>query len=125
MRRTRQVVSLLFLALLLAVPPVVLVRIIGWPLTGWPTLSQVEQWVAQPLTEQTLTAALSVLAWLVWLLLAYTVTIRMLIRMRDSARCLRRIPLPTPLQATATGVAGAAAFSVGAHTAADPPQQNA
>ncbi|MCO1593794.1 hypothetical protein M8C17_01290 [Micromonospora sp. RHAY321] len=125
MRRTRQVASLLFLALLLAVPPVVLVRIIGWPLTGWPTLPQVEQWVAQPLTEQTLTAALSVLAWLVWLLLAYTVTMRMLIRMLDSVRWLRRIPLPTPLQATATGVAGAAAFSVGAHTAADPPQQNA
>ncbi|MDZ5447734.1 BTAD domain-containing putative transcriptional regulator [Micromonospora sp. 4G57] len=121
MRWPRQVASLLFLALLLCGPPVVMVEIVGWPLHGWPTLRQAQLWVAKPLTEQTLTAALTVLAWLVWLLLAATVTVRALTRMRAGARWLRRMPLPTPLQTTATGMAGAAAFGVGAHATTTAP----
>ncbi|WP_236648450.1 BTAD domain-containing putative transcriptional regulator [Micromonospora sicca] len=121
MRWPRQVASLLFLALLLCGPPVVLVEIIGWPLDGWPSLRQAQLWVAQPLTEQTLTAALTLFAWLVWLFLAATVTVRVLARMRAGARRLRRVPLPTPLQATATGMAGAAAFGVGTHATTAPP----
>ncbi|WP_236647900.1 AfsR/SARP family transcriptional regulator [Micromonospora sicca] len=121
MRWPRQVASLLFLALLVAVPPVVLVEIIGWPLDDWPSMRQARQWVAQPLTEQTLTAALTLLAWLVWLFLAATVTLRVLTRMRAGARWLRRLPLPTPLQATATGMAGAAAFGVGTNATTTAP----
>ncbi|MCX4387292.1 hypothetical protein OG777_10145 [Micromonospora peucetia] len=74
--------------------------------------------MTQPLTAQTLAVALTVAAWLVWLMLAATVTIRAAARARAGARWLRRIPLPTPLQATATGMAGAAAFGAGAHTGA-------
>ncbi|WP_238453414.1 hypothetical protein [Micromonospora sp. ATA51] len=121
MRWPRQVASLLFLALLLCGPPVVLVEIVGWPLSGWPSLRQAQLWVAQPLTEQTLTVALTLFAWLVWLFLAATVTVRALTRMRAGARWLRRMPLPTPLQATATGMAGAAAFGVGTHPTTAPP----
>lgn len=106
---------MLLLTLLLVLPPVVLVRVVGWPVQGWP---DVRQWVAQPLTEQTLIVALTVLGWLVWLLLAVTVTVRAAVRVRAGARWLRAMPLPTPLQATATGMAGAAAFGAGAHTGA-------
>jgi hypothetical protein len=108
----RRVASELFMALLVVGPPVVLVKIVGWPLHGWPTLEQARLWVAQPLTEQTLTAALTVLAWLVGLLVVYTVTVSVLTRIRAAARWVRRMPLPTPPQATATGVAGAAVFGV-------------
>ncbi|PSK62943.1 hypothetical protein B0E53_05140 [Micromonospora sp. MH33] len=121
MRWPRQVASLLFLTLLLAGPPLLLVKIVGWPVHGWPTMRQIQLWVAQPLTEQTLTTALGLFAWLVWVFLAYTVTVRALKRMRAGARWLRRMPLPTPLQATATGMAGAAAFGVGANTTIAPP----
>ncbi|PSK63106.1 hypothetical protein B0E53_04975 [Micromonospora sp. MH33] len=121
MRWPRQVASLLFLTLLLAGPPLLLVRIVGWPVQGWPTLRQIQLWVAQPLTEQTLTTALTLFAWLVWLFLAYTVTVRALRRVRAGARWLRRMPLPTPLQATATGMAGAAAFGAAANTTTAPP----
>ncbi|TWJ25138.1 hypothetical protein JD76_05301 [Micromonospora endolithica] len=111
MRWPRRLGYLLLLVLLLVVPPVVLVEIVGWPDQQWPGL---RQWVATPLTAQTLTVALIVLAWLVWLMLAATVTLTVAARIWSGARCLRRVPLPTPLQATATGVAGAAAFGVGA-----------
>ena len=92
----RRVASELFFALLVVGPPVVLVKIVGWPLHGWPTLEQARLWVAQPLTEQTLTAALTVLAWLVGLLVVYTVTVSVLTRIRAAARWLRRMPYPHP-----------------------------
>lgn len=115
MRWPRQVAYLLVLAVLLVGPPVVLVRVVGWPANGWPDL---RQWVAQPLTAQTLAVALTVAAWAVWLMLAATVAVRVAARARVGARWLGRVPLPTPLQATATGLAGAAAFGTGAHTGA-------
>ncbi|MFG1888111.1 hypothetical protein ACGFIR_09610 [Micromonospora sp. NPDC049051] len=115
MRWPRQVAYLLVLALLLVGPPVVLVRVVGWPANGGPDL---RQWVSQPLTAQTLAVALTVAAWAVWLMLAATVAVRVAARAWVGARWLRRVPLPTPLQATATGLAGAAAFGAGAHTGA-------
>lgn len=112
MRWPRRLMSLLFLLALLAGPPLVLLTLIGPPLRGWPSTEQARAWVQQPLTEQTLTAALTVGAWLVWLMLAYTVAMRVLIRLRATSAWLRRLPLPTPLQATASGMAGAAVFGV-------------
>ncbi len=112
MRWPRQLMSLLFLLALLAGPPLVLLTLIGPPMKGWPSTAQVRAWVQQPLTEQTLTAALTIAAWLVWLMLTYTVAVRILIRLRETSAWLRRLPLPTPLQATASGMAGAAAFGV-------------
>ncbi|MEH1169660.1 hypothetical protein V6V47_30200 [Micromonospora sp. CPCC 205539] len=123
MRWPRQLMSLLFVLTLLAGPPVVLQFLIGPPLRGWPTVEQVRACVQQPLTEQTLTAALTIGAWLLWLMIAYTITVRLLVRLRATSAWLRRLPLPTPLQATASGIAGAAVFGVTTNAvAATPPQ---
>ncbi|MFE0527127.1 hypothetical protein ACFW0V_05960 [Micromonospora parva] len=121
MRWPRQVMSLLFVLTLLAGPPAVLLSLVGLSLQRWPTAAQAREWVQNPLTEQTLTAALTVAAWLVWLLLAYTVTIRVLTRLRATVSWLRRMPLPTPLQATASGIAGAAVFGVASNAIAASP----
>ncbi|MGC4864667.1 hypothetical protein ACLQ3B_04430 [Micromonospora sp. DT53] len=121
MRWSRQLMSLLFVLTLLAGPPMVLLSLVGPPALGWPTAAQARQWVQNPLTEQTLTAALTIAAWLVWLLLAYTVTVRVLTRLSATASWLRRMPLPTPWQATAGGIAGAAVFGVSSHAIAAPP----
>lgn len=115
--------SLLVVIALLVGPPVVLVLLIGPPVRGWPNTEQVRAWVQQPLTEQTLTAALTIGAWLLWLLLAYTVAVRVLTRLRTTVGWLRRIPLPTPLQATASGMAGAAVFGVATNQVTIAPPQ--
>ncbi|WP_341718818.1 BTAD domain-containing putative transcriptional regulator [Micromonospora sp. FIMYZ51] len=112
MRWPRQLMALLFVLVLLAGPPLLLLTLVGPPISGLPSTAQVRAWVQQPLTEQTLTAALTIAAWLVWLMLAYTVAVRILIRLRETSAWLRRLPLPTPLQATASGMAGAAVFGV-------------
>ncbi|WP_435204946.1 hypothetical protein [Micromonospora sp. bgisy143] len=121
MRWPRQLMSLLLVLTLVAGPPLVLLSLAGPPLPDWPTPQQAREWIQQPLTEQTLTAALTIAAWLVWLLLAGTVTIRALTRLRATASWLRRMPLPTPLQATAGGIAGAAVLGVSSHAIAAPP----
>ncbi|MGC4856935.1 BTAD domain-containing putative transcriptional regulator [Micromonospora sp. DT4] len=121
MRWPRQMMSLLFVLTLLAGPPIVLLSLVGAPIQGWPTAAQAQEWVQNPLTEQSLTAALTIAAWLVWLLLAYTVTIRMLTRLSTTVSWLRRMPLPTPWQATAGGIAGAAVFGVSSHAITAPP----
>ncbi|GAB3076318.1 hypothetical protein [Micromonospora schwarzwaldensis] len=126
MRWPRQVMSLVVVLVLLVGPPVVLLTVVGPPISGWPTSGQVRAWVQQPLTEQTLTAALTFGAWLIWLMLAYTVALRVLVRLRSTSALLRRLPLPTPLQATASGLAGAAVFGITTNTTsaapAHPPQ---
>ncbi|MFG3645084.1 hypothetical protein ACGF3C_32900 [Micromonospora sp. NPDC047762] len=121
MRWPRQLMSLLFVLTLLAGPPIVLLSLIGAPIQGWPTAAQAREWVQNPLTEQTLTAALTIAAWLVWLLLAYTVTTRVLTRLSATVSWLRRMPLPTPWQATAGGIAGAAVLGVSSHAITAPP----
>ncbi|MFI7523779.1 hypothetical protein [Micromonospora globbae] len=120
MRWPRQLMSLLIVLGLLAGPPLLLLSLLGPPISGWPTGEQLRAWVQQPLTERTLTAALTIAAWLVWLVLAYTVAVRILARIRATARWLARLPLPTPLQATASGMAGAAVLGVGANAVTIP-----
>ncbi|MFC0504981.1 AfsR/SARP family transcriptional regulator [Micromonospora costi] len=120
MRWPRQLMSLLIVLALLAGPPMLLLRLVGPPISGWPTVQQLRAWVQHPLTEQTLTVALTIAAWLVWLILAYTVTIRVLARLRATVSWLGRVPLPTPLQATASGMAGAAVFGVSANAITAP-----
>ncbi|RQW95984.1 hypothetical protein DLJ59_31915, partial [Micromonospora inaquosa] len=122
-RWPRQLMSLLVVLALLTGPPVVLLLLIGPPIRGWPSTEQVRAWVQQPLTEQSLTAALTIGVWLLWLLLAYTVAVRVLARLRTTVGWLRRLPLPTPLQATASGIAGAAVFGVATNTATIAPPQ--
>ncbi|MEV1321275.1 tetratricopeptide repeat protein [Micromonospora arborensis] len=123
MRWPRQLLSLLVVLTLLAGPPAVLLLLIGPPVGGLPSKKQVQVWVQQPLTEDTLTAALTIGAWLLWLLLAYTVTVRAVTRLQATAAWLRQVPLPTPLQATASGMAGAAVFGVTTHPVTTAPPQ--
>lgn len=106
--------AILAVLLIVVAPPALLMRLAGWPQPSWPTLAQLERWVADPLTPHTLTVALTVAAWLLWLLLVVTIALRLLARVRAVARWMQQVPLPTPLQATATGLAGVAVF--GTHT---------
>ncbi len=122
MRWPRQLMSLLVVLVLLVGPPALLLTVVGPPIRGWPTSGQVRAWVQQPLTEQTLTAALTIGAWLIWLMLAYTVALRVLARLRATSALLRRLPLPTPLQATASGMAGAAVLGITTNTGATAPE---
>ncbi|MEU7949777.1 hypothetical protein AB0B62_01190 [Micromonospora chalcea] len=60
------------------------------------------------------------MAWLLWLGMAYTVTVTAARRLRAGARWVRHLPLPTPWQAAATSIAGAAALTT-AHTPSTQP----
>ncbi|MEU7981416.1 hypothetical protein AB0B63_23175 [Micromonospora sp. NPDC049081] len=123
MRWPRQLMSLIFVLAFLVGPPAVLLTVIGPPLRGWPTSEQLRAWLQQPLTEETLTAGLAIGAWLVWLFVAYTVAVRVIIRLRATTAWIRRMPLPTPLQATASGMAGAAVFGVTTNTVTTTPPE--
>ncbi|MFB6393545.1 BTAD domain-containing putative transcriptional regulator [Polymorphospora lycopeni] len=96
------------LMLLLVGLPLALVRLVGWPLPRrWPDQEQLAAWIAEPLTEQALAAAFALAAWLIWLLLVAAIVADALVRLRRTVRWLRRVPVPTPWQATATGLVGA------------------
>ncbi len=115
MRWPRHVASLLLTAVLLVGPPILLVRVVGWPSVDTPRVA-LWQWVRDPLTEQNLILLLVVLAWLLWAFVAYLVTAATATRVWAGVRWLRRLPLPTPWQATATGMAGAAALTIATPT---------
>jgi DNA-binding SARP family transcriptional activator len=110
---------LLWLGVLLAGLPVALVVFAGWPLPDrWPDRQQLQRWVQQPLSASALVNTVAVLAWLLWAVLVYAVVIEVLTRLRRAVRWLHRLPvptLPTPMQATAGGMLGAAMFGIGAH----------
>ncbi|MGR6320024.1 hypothetical protein Q2K19_25755 [Micromonospora soli] len=103
--------SAAFVLTMLVVPPWLLTTLAGPPLPAWPTSAQLRDWIENPLNQHTLTAGLTALAWLVWLGLACTVAVTAARRARARARWLRRLPLPTPWQAAATSMAGAAALN--------------
>ncbi|MEU1968924.1 hypothetical protein ABZ541_14100 [Micromonospora sediminicola] len=107
----RRVMGAALVVLVLAVPPWLLASLAGPPLPGWPTGVQLQDWIADPLTPQTLTVGLTAAAWLLWLAVVYTVAVTAARRLRAGARWLRRLPLPTPWQAAATSMAGAAALT--------------
>lgn len=121
MRWPRRVVSAAFVVTLLIAPPWLLTTLAGPPLPGWPTGAQLRGWIADPLNQHTLTAGLTWVAWLVWLGLASTVAVTAARRARARARWLRRLPLPTPWQAAATSMAGAAALNTAHIPTIDPP----
>ncbi|GGL92867.1 AfsR/SARP family transcriptional regulator [Micromonospora yangpuensis] len=110
MRWPRQIASAAGILAILTGPPAVLVYGIGWPLPARPDRQQWEQWISQPLTEDTMMAGLVLLAWALWLLTATITLHTTAVRAKATIRRLRRMPLPTPMQATATGMAGAAAL---------------
>ncbi|MEU9509308.1 BTAD domain-containing putative transcriptional regulator [Micromonospora sp. NPDC048170] len=121
MRWPRRLAGAALVAAMLALPPWLLATLTEPPLPGWPTAAQLRHWVADPLTSRTLTAGLTALAWLLWLGLAYTVAVTAARRLRAGARWLRRLPLPTPWQAAATSMAGAAALTTAHTPTTDPP----
>ncbi|MEU0962620.1 hypothetical protein ABZ328_24230 [Micromonospora aurantiaca] len=99
----------------LAIPPWLLATLTRAHLPGWPTSTQLRDWLTDPLTPATLTTGLITVAWLLWLGMAYTVTVTAARRLRAGARWMRHLPLPTPWQAAVTSIAGAAALTT-AHT---------
>ncbi|ADL45328.1 hypothetical protein Micau_1775 [Micromonospora aurantiaca ATCC 27029] len=99
----------------LAVPPWLLTTLTRAHLPGWPTSAQLRDWLTDPLTPATLTTGLIAVAWLLWLGMAYTITVTAARRLRAGTRWVRHLPLPTPWQAAATSIAGAAALTT-AHT---------
>ncbi|MFB9238148.1 hypothetical protein ACFFWC_21760 [Plantactinospora siamensis] len=111
MRWPQHLVRGLLVTILVAVPPLALLYYSPVPLFV-PSQAQLRQWLADPVTDQTLQFAFTAAAWLVWFLLAATIVLRFLARLQAGARWLRRIPLPTPMQATASGMAGAAFLAI-------------
>ncbi|MFC4148057.1 hypothetical protein ACFO0M_17515 [Micromonospora mangrovi] len=113
----RRVMGAALLTAVLVLPPWLLARYAGPLLPSWPTAAQLRAWVADPLTARTVTVGLAAGAWLLWLGVVYTVAVTAARRLRAGARWVRRLPLPTPWQAAATSMAGAAALTT-AHTPA-------
>jgi hypothetical protein len=115
---------LAWLAVLLVGLPAALVYYIGWPLPGhWPSRDDWQQWVQQPLTRTTLLDTFAVLVWLLWAVLVYAIAVEIATRVRRVVGWLhgRRLPpLPTPMQAAASGLLGAAVFSMPTGTAHPP-----
>ncbi|MFD6263016.1 hypothetical protein ACFWFK_17980 [Micromonospora chalcea] len=99
----------------LAIPPWLLTTLTRAHLPSWPTSTQLRDWLTDPLTPATLTTGLIAVAWLLWLGMTYTVTVTAARRLRAGTRWVRHLPLPTPWQAAATSIAGAAALTT-AHT---------
>ncbi|MFD6694742.1 hypothetical protein [Micromonospora aurantiaca (nom. illeg.)] len=100
---------------IVAIPPWLLATLTRAHLPGWPTSTQLRDWLTDPLTPATLTTGLIAVAWLLWLGMAYTITVTAARRLRAGTRWVRHLPLPTPWQAAATSIAGAAALTT-AHT---------
>jgi len=126
-RLLRGLWSLAWLVVLLLGLPAGLVHYIGWPLPHhWPTAHEWELWLAQPMTRTTLLHGAAIIGWLLWAALLYAVVVEILTRARRAVGWLRGMrlpPLPTPMQATASGMLGATVFGIptgSAHLAAPP-----
>ncbi|MFI7075090.1 hypothetical protein [Micromonospora sediminicola] len=120
MNGTRRLAAATVVLAVLAIPPWLLTTLTRAHLPGWPTSTQLHDWLTDPLTPATLTTGLIAVAWLLWLGMAYTVTVTAARRLRAGARWVRHLPLPTPWQAAATSIAGAAALTT-AHTPSTQP----
>ncbi|MFI7543763.1 BTAD domain-containing putative transcriptional regulator [Actinoplanes sp. NPDC049599] len=77
-----------------------------------PTRAQIAAWAEQPLTAGTIIAGCVAVAGLAWLLLLTHLTRQALTGWRRRMRRLRRLPVPTPAQMTASSMAGVAAFTL-------------
>ncbi len=98
-------------------PPAVAVW--WWQVAGlrWPTVRQLHGWVADPPDEAVLVLLVGVVGAALWLAVAVAACVSMAGQARRVWQRLRRMPVPTPAQATATSMAGAAVFGVPATTA--------
>jgi hypothetical protein len=119
-RGARRATGLLWPLLLLVVLPIGLIHVAGWPLPRhWPTHEQWRQYTADPLTPRAVTDLFAIGLWLIWAVLLYALLADLTSRIRRAARSLSkvRLPLPAAMQATASGLLGAAVFSTGTATA--------
>src|SRR5260370_31260484 len=113
-RQTGRLRALAWLVVLLAGLPTALVYYVGWPLPNhWPHRQEWQQWVADPLTRPVVIDTFAILAWLLWAVLLYTALVAVTTRLRRIAHAPSRLqlpPLPTTMQAAASGVLAAAVF---------------
>ena len=112
MRWMNRLGTALILLLLLAGPPtgaVLWAAHTGWQ---WPTAADARAWLDEPLTADTILAGVIITAGLLWLAIVALTVWGITERARLRWRHLRRLPLPTPAQATAGSLAGAALFGV-------------
>jgi len=117
MRWMNRLATALILLLLLAGPPagaVLWAAHTGWQ---WPTAADARAWLDEPLTADTILAGVIITAGLLWLAIVALTVWGITERARLRWRRLRRLPLPTPAQATAGSLAGAALFGVPTLTA--------
>ncbi len=126
-RLLRRLWALGWLLVLLVGLPAGLVRLGGWPLPDhWPTAGEWQVWLARPLTRATLLDGAAIIGWLLWAVLVYAVVAEVVTRARRMGRAAARLrlpALPSPLQATASGMLGAAVFGMptgSAHPPAPP-----
>jgi DNA-binding SARP family transcriptional activator len=109
------------LALLVVVGPPLVVGIWAsqrqW---GRPTLAGVQAWWEQPLTAATILVGLATVAATGWLLLVAYLLRRAAYVVAGWGRRVRRMPLPTSAQVTASSMAGVAALAMPTLTAAHP-----
>jgi len=104
------------LALLLVGLPAGLIWWAGWPLPGWPTLVQLQAWLAEPLTWPTIVVATAMIGWVFWAVLVYAAAVELASRLGRVLRWLPRLPIPTPFQGLVTGLFGAAALTMNTPT---------
>ena len=97
--------------LLLVGIPVVLVRLVGWP---WPSRmpfrTEVAGWVAEPLTDGSVTVIVVALIWLTWLILLAVAVVEVC-RWLTRRRRLPRLQVPQPAQVLTATLMGTAAVS--------------
>ncbi|WP_345516173.1 hypothetical protein [Phytohabitans houttuyneae] len=96
--------------------PVGLVWWAGWPLPPWPTQTQLQAWLAEPLTWPTIVTTSAIIGWLFWLMLVYALLVEVVTRIRRVAAWLPRMPIPTPMQGLVGGMFGAAALTMNTPT---------
>jgi len=91
--------------------PVVLVRLEGWPSPNRiPSRTDVANWVAEPLTDGSITATIAALIWLTWLILLAVAVVEVC-RWVTRRRRLPRLQVPQPAQVLTATLMGTAAVS--------------
>ncbi|MEU4426459.1 hypothetical protein AB0F81_38035 [Actinoplanes sp. NPDC024001] len=112
MRLANRLVTATILLTVVAGPPLLAASwLIEHPLTR-PTRTEIDAWLQNPLTPETIIVCCGGVAGVAWLLLLAYLGRRALRRVHLGWRRLRRMPLPTPAQVTASSMAGVAAFTL-------------